>query len=542
MLSVDPSRRHGPRGALRWVAVGLTGALLVAGGVTLAVWPAADHSAPAAAAAAGPAPSSTPSVSESSDPSTATEGSGVAAADEWVHAVQLPADATDDQRLQAKLAYDLITVPLSQRDALFSLPGVEAVAPVVRDDTLSVAVLREQSDLVRASIPDAVVEPNEVAKVEADQTPVPSWGLDSVDNAGGAQDGHYRYDNDGTGTTVFVMDSGVQSNHPDFGGRVDVAAGKDFINDGRGTEDCLGHGTHVAGIVGSTTYGVAKKTRIIPVRVFGCSGTGSAMDVYYALNWITDNNRWPSQMVINMSLSVPKYFPINNTASFANSRGFVVIAAAGNESDDACNSSPGSTSSVITVGYYTKALNYSGYSNTGPCVKVVAPGGEITSTYLNSGTATASGTSMAAPHVSGLAARLLQAHPSWVGSDVLNSFNTAASTGRLGNMPANTVNLIATIPVAAAQPQVTSLTTSTASAGIGLSWTTNGVGTFTAFSLTVTDTATGLAYPVTVSGTKASTVFTNVIPGHAYSIKIIGTATLSSGASVTTDPVTATGP
>ncbi|MDU0328373.1 S8 family serine peptidase [Microbacterium sp. KSW2-21] len=194
------------------------------------------------------------------------------------------------------------------------------------------------------------------------------------------------------------------------------------------------------------------------------------------------------------------------------------------------------------MGYYTKALNYSGYSNTGPCVKVVAPGGEITSTYLNSGTATASGTSMAAPHVSGLAARLLQAHPSWVGSDVLNSFNTAASTGRLGNMPANTVNLIATIPVAAAQPQVTSLTTSTASAGIGLSWTTNGVGTFTAFSLTVTDTATGLAYPVTVSGTKASTVFTNVIPGHAYSIKIIGTATLSSGASVTTDPVTATGP
>ncbi|MCM3500411.1 S8 family peptidase [Microbacterium sp. P26] len=507
--------------------------------MTLALWPPADDAIPAVAAAAD-AP--TPTASETPDPAASAEGTGIAAADEWIHAVDLPADATDDDRLQAKLAYDLITVPLSQRDALLSLPGVDTVAPIVRDDALSVAVLREQSDIVRASIPDAVVEPNQVAKVDADQTPVPSWGLDSVDNAGGVQDGHYRYDNDGAGTTVFVMDSGVQSDHPDFGGRVDAAAGKDFINDGRGTEDCLGHGTHVAGTVGSTTYGVAKKTRIIPVRVFGCSETGSAMDVYYALNWITDNNRWPDRMVINMSLSVPKYFPINNTASFANSRGFVVVAAAGNESEDACNSSPGSTSSVITVGYYTKALNYSVYSNYGSCVKVVAPGGDITSTYVNGGTATASGTSMAAPHVAGLAARLLQAHPSWFGSDVLASFKTAASTGRLGNMPANTVNVIATIPVAAAQPQVTSLTTSAASGGMGLSWTTNGVGTFTAFAITVTDTTTGIAYPVTVSGSKSSTVFTNVIAGHAYSITIIGTATVSSGASVTTDPVTATGP
>ncbi|MDQ1173447.1 subtilisin family serine protease [Microbacterium testaceum] len=541
MLSAAPVRRRGRfGGAFRWVAVGLTGALLVAGGVTLAVWPSADDAIPAAAAPVVPAAETpTPAASEAPD---AADSSAQSAVDEWVNGLGIPADATDEERVQAKLAYDFVTVPLAQRETLLALPGVRVVAPISGESTVSGAVLRTQSDLIRAAIPDAEIEHNQIATIDADQAPTPSWGLDVVDNSAAAQDSHYLYNNTGAGTTVFVMDTGVNSTLADFGGRVDAAGGKTFVNDGLGTEDCNGHGTHVAGTVGSATYGVATQTRIVPVRVFGCSGSGTTNDMWYALNWITTANRWPDRMVINMSIGSASDFSVDNMVSFANMKGFVVVGAAGNESQNACNTSPSSSSSTISVGAFDNRRVWSGFSNYGSCVDILAPGQDIKSLNYQGGTLTASGTSMAAPHVSGLVARLLQSNPSWVRSDVMAYFTTSAAAGRISNVPANTVNLVAAIPESGALPAVTALTATSGSGGVSLSWTTNGVGTFTAFSITVTDTTTGLTYPVTVSGSRSSTTFTNVTADRSYSVTIRGQATLQSGASFTTDPVTAAGP
>lgn len=542
-MLTGPSASPRSRGrALRWAALGSIGALLVAGGVALAVWPS-GVSAPLA---------SDPDVLDiaaeagaTDDPQTAAN---LASVDEWVNGLDIPADATDDQRLQAKLAYDLVTVPLADRDEFLSVPGVSVVAPITRDDSVTGAVLRSQSDLVRARIPDATVEANQVATTEAtttqgDQTPVPSWGLDVIDNSASAQDDHYLYDTTGAGTTVFVMDTGITSSLSDFGGRVDAAAGKTFINDGNGTEDCSGHGTHVAGTVGSTTYGVAKQTKLIPVRVEDCDGNGTTTDIWYALNWITDNYKWADRMVINMSIGSAKANNVNSMISFANSRGFVVVGAAGNEKQDACNTTPASAARTITVASYDNRLQWSSqFSNYGSCVDILAPGQDIRSLWYQGGARMESGTSMAAPHVSGLAARLLEAHPSWTSTDVMSFFQTSAATGHISGVPANTVNLVAAIPVAASVPKITSLTTSAVPSGISLAWTTNGVGTFTSFAVTVTDSTTGRAYPVTVGASRSSTVFTDVIPGHTYTVRVAGTATMPSGAVVTTDPATAAGP
>ena len=178
-------------------------------------------------------------------------------------------------------------------------------------------------------------------------------------------------------------------------------------------------------------------------------------------------------------------------------------------------------------------------SNRGPCVDVLAPGGSITSTSKDGGSGLASGTSLSSPHVAGLAARLLQEHPTWTAADVSQSFANTGARGHVGNVPANTTDLLAVIP---AEPKITALTASTVSAGTKLSWTTNGIGTFTSFAVTVTDTTTGRSYPVTVSGSRSSTVFTNRVSGHAYTVSISGSARMPSGASVTPATVTASVP
>ncbi|MCM3500410.1 S8 family serine peptidase [Microbacterium sp. P26] len=532
-MTPPPHRR-----TFRWAALATLSVALVAGGVAVA-----SLSSDAARDTAPTPPSGATSELTAAGADASVEQTAASrAVDEWITGLDLPADATDDERLQAKLAYDFVTVPLSERERLLALPGVRVVAPIAGDDTVSGAVLRSESDLVRSAIPDAEIQQNQLASADADQTPTPSWGLDVVDNAAAAQDSHYLYDNTGAGTTVFVMDTGVNSTLSDFGGRVDAAAGKDFVSDGLGTEDCNGHGTHVAGTVGSATYGVAKQTRIVPVRVFGCSGRGTTTDIWYALNWITTEYRWPDRMVINMSLDSASAWNVDNMISFANMKGFVVVGAAGNETQDACNVSPASSSSTITVGAFDNRRVWSGFSNYGSCVDILAPGQDIKSLNYQGGTLTASGTSMAAPHVSGLVARLLQANPSWVRADVMAFFTNAAATGRITGVPANTVNLVAAIPTSGAVPTITALTATAGANGLSLAWTTNGIGTFTAFSITVTDTTTTRVYPVTVSGTKSSTVFTNVVSGHPSSIRIVGTATVSSGASVTTDPVMITAP
>ena len=513
--------RHRSTPRRRGVAAALAAGLALVGAVTATAWWGPVSAAPDGARAATFAPAPQP------------EGSSAVIDD-----FPIPADATDAEREQIKLSYDIVAVPVDQRDEVLSVPGVSAVAPVTVGDTFVVAVPASSADLVRASVPDAVVAPNPVVTVASDETPVPSWGLDVVDNTASAHDDHYLYDSTGAGVTAFVIDSGVQSTHPDFGGRVDAAAGKDFVGDGNGTEDCFGHGTHVAGTIGSTTYGVAKEVRIIPVRVFGCQGQGSGYDILRALDWIYRTYPTGTQSVINMSLGMPTFSYVDAYVNALSDRGFVIAAAAGNDAKDACTSSPASAAKAITTGAYADDNAFAWYSNTGPCVKILAPGSDITSTWIGSQVAVDSGTSMASPHVAGLVARLLLEHPSWKSADVLQYFGTSAATGHITGVPSNTVNQVAAVP---GVPRVKSLTATAAASGIALSWTTNGIGTFTTFSLEVTDTTAGRSYPVTVSALRSSTVFTDVVSGHAYTITLTGSARMPSGALVTTDPLTVAG-
>jgi subtilisin family serine protease len=236
----DPvSHRHRPSHRRRWWAFGLVGALLLIAGVGSAVRPIVDEAQSA---------TTTSEVRVSQPVVSATPGP--APAETWSAPLGIPADATDDERLQIKLSYDLVSVPLDQFERLQSLPGVTVVSPRTFGDAVYAAVRETEVAAVRDALPEATVIPNEVVHADETQTPAPSWGLDAVDDSGAVVDGAYLYDSTGVGVTAFIVDSGVQSDHPDFGGRVDAAAGHDEVGDGRGTEDCNGHGTHVAGTVG----------------------------------------------------------------------------------------------------------------------------------------------------------------------------------------------------------------------------------------------------------------------------------------------------
>lgn len=514
----------------RWV-LAVAGVVLIAVGVGAAFWPTGGADRPdAAAVPAGAAtPVGAPIASATSSP---------AASGSWSAPLDIPADATDEERLRIKLTYDLIALPVDRLDILRAVRGVDVVSPRILGDSVYAAVRDTDVDAVRAVLPEVVVTPNEAVEADDVQSPVPSWGLDAVDNSAAASDDAYLYDSSGAGVTAFVVDSGVQSDHPDFGGRVDAAAGHDEVGDGRGTEDCNGHGTHVAGTIGSTTYGVAKDVRIVPVRVLGCGRTGSLLDVLYGMLWISQNND-PAQSVVNMSLGSPKVDIVNSFADDLVDQGFVVAVAAGNETQDACNVSPASAPKPLTVGAFDRTRGLAWYSNFGTCVDILAPGSDITSTWIGSSVNTISGTSMASPHVAGLAARLLQLHPTWATPQVQQELTRAEATGHISGLPTGTPDLVAAIP---GVPRIATLVATADPAGLALAWTTNGIGTFTSFALTVTDTTTSREHPVTVSGARSSTVFTDVLPGHAYTVSITGSARMPSGATVATEPVTASGP
>jgi len=526
-------RLFGPR---RWWALGVVGVLLVGSGVAVAAGASAPDQAPAAEATT-PAPAPISLAADGSSPASVAE-EGIA----WAAQFGIPADATEEESLRIKLSFDIVSVPLDQRAALESIPGVSVVAPITTDDTFSGAVPRTQSDLVRAQLPDADIRPNQIVTAEADQTPVPSWGLDVVDNTASARDDNYLYDSTGEGVTAYVIDTGVQASHPDFGGRVDAFGGADFIGDGRGTDDCNGHGTHVAGTIGSTTYGVAKKVTIIPLRVFGCKGEGSSYDVFRALEWISQHVKdGDRSSVVNMSLEIQgRDSGVDDQIAALSKRGVISVAAAGNDNKaDACNYSPAGAGATIAVGAYDSSNSLASFSNVGSCVGILAPGVNIASTWIDSSTRTLNGTSMASPHVAGLVARLLQVHPGWGTSDVRTYFANPSAEGHISNVPSTTVNLVAAIP---GIPRMASLTATSDANGIALAWTTNGIGQFTSFSITVTDETTGRTYPVTVSALRSSTVFTDVWQGHTYTASVTGTATMPSGEIVTTDPVTAAAP
>lgn len=283
----------------------------------------------------------------------------------------------------------------------------------------------------------AYVEEDSVIEAIATQTN-PPWGLDRIDQRDRPLSGTYSYTRTGSGVNVYVIDTGIRRTHTQFGGR--AFHGFTSINDGRGSTDCNGHGTHVAGTVGGTTYGVAKATRLFSVRVLSCSGSGSNSGVIAGVDWVRANHIKPA--VANMSLGGGASSSLDTAVRNSISAGVTYAVAAGNSNANASNFSPARVGEAITVGSSTSSDARSSFSNFGSVVDIFAPGSSILSAWSTSDTATRtiSGTSMASPHVAGVAARYLQGNPSASASAVRNAIVADATLNRLSGIPTGTAN------------------------------------------------------------------------------------------------------
>ena len=276
----------------------------------------------------------------------------------------------------------------------------------------------------------AAVEQDQMMYANATQSNAP-WGLDRIDQRDG-RNGTYVYDATGQGVTVFVLDTGIRTGHNDFGGRAFAAF--DAVGDGRNGQDCNGHGTHVAGTVGGSTYGVAKGARLGAVRVLGCNGSGSNSGVIGGVDFVAQSSQRPA--VANMSLGGGASSALDSAVRGAVQAGVTFVVAAGNENQNACNVSPARESSALTIASSTSSDGRSSFSNYVSCVDLFAPGSSITSAWYTSNTATntISGTSMASPHVAGAAALVLQGSPSASPAAVENAIESAATTGRISGV------------------------------------------------------------------------------------------------------------
>ena len=278
-----------------------------------------------------------------------------------------------------------------------------------------------------------LVEPDQQMTALDTQNPTPSWGLDRIDQRSLPLNSTFTATAQGSGVDTYIVDTGIYASHTEFTGR--LAAGFSSIADSNGTNDCNGHGTHVAGTTAGTTYGIAKSATLIPVRVLDCSGSGSNSGVIAGLDWIVAHHISGKAAVVNMSLGGGASTALDTAVQNVINDGIVMVVAAGNSNVDACNTSPARATNALTVGatgqYSTGETtdSRSSYSNYGPCLDIFAPGSRITSSWIGCSAAinTISGTSMAAPHVAGVAAVLFGRYPSSTASQIASMLRTAAT-------------------------------------------------------------------------------------------------------------------
>ncbi len=309
----------------------------------------------------------------------------------------------------------------------------------LRADHLYHAALRGFAASLSDATHEALLRDPRVVRVEPDKLmqayvdPVAqtnaTWGLDRSDQRALPLNSTYIYDNGAPGVTAYIIDSGVRFDHVEFGGRASFG----FDAFGGNGIDCTGHGTHVAGTVGSTTYGVAKQIRLVGVRVLDCSGTGPISGIIAGVNWVIANHVKPA--VATMSLGGPTSESLDDAVRALIAAGVATAIAAGNGNSDACTGSPARVAEAMTVGAIDKTDIRASFSNFGPCVKIFAPGVNILSATETSSTATKleSGTSMATPHVAGTAALYLQNNPTATAPQVHQAIYDLATKGVVQN-------------------------------------------------------------------------------------------------------------
>ena len=406
-------------------------------------------------------------------------------------AVLITAGVMPSQAFAAVLrtTYIVQTTAAGQDSVLKSLFGMGEVPLDQLDFVMDgfTVPLTEFEASVLAADPDVIsVQPDQQMSLLETETPVPSWGLDRIDQQTNVLDNSFSYPADGgKGVRVYVVDTGVMASNPEFDGR--ILTGFDALGQNMQGQDCHGHGTHVAGTVAGTKYGVAKAATIVPVRVLGCDGRGYTSVILTALDWILANNPAGTPAVMSMSIGGGAQPLFNAGIKKLYDGGILPIVAAGNSNDDACKYSPSGTPDALTVGASDPTDTRAYFSNYGDCVDIFAPGTNIISAKASdpAATATMSGTSMATPHVSGVAALYLAQHPTARPAEVaqalkdngiLNALNNAQS--QFGNILLNDNFVRGAAPIApnpnplvnAPDPVVSLNITNIAANGATINW------------------------------------------------------------------------
>lgn len=372
------------------------------------------------------------------------------------------------------------------------------------------------------------VQRNGIYRTSGIETSAP-WGLDRIDQRNRPLDGSYTYPNAAANVHAYIIDTGIRLTHADLGGR--ASTGFDAITAGGAAADCNGHGTHVAGTVGGSSYGVAKGTQLVAVRVLDCAGNGTTAQVVAGVDWVTQNAVKPA--VANMSLGGTADTVLDNAVASSISSGVTYAVAAGNGDSrgnplNACNFSPARVSAAITVGATDSADNRASFSNYGNCLDIFAPGVDITSSWWTGDTATntISGTSMATPHVAGAAALVASANPGWNPQQIRDYLVSNATSGVVANPGSGSPNTMLHV-VNSAPANDFSLTASPAARTV----TAGGSTTATVNTATTAGSAQSMSLSVSglPSGATASFNPSSVTSGGSSTISITTSASTPSG-------------